>query len=278
MSSTCLRGGPRVLPPLRGAVSSTAGRVERCRARAHWTHRARHWPRSCYRPCGQGLALGRTVGSKIVAYAERDGASALWRGNVPPGPQYWKPRPGAVEAPWAPLAGTWKTWFLASPSEFRPPPPPRYGSKELRNEAIYVMTVGNHLSDRQKEIADYWFGQIGGPQPPGLWNQIALTMVTERRLSFPAIARIFAVLNMGLADAGVAAWDCKYTYLSPRPENVILDLGLAKSWKPHLTTPPFPSYVSAHSTYSGAASVILSYFFPGNSGDLRDIAEQALSF
>jgi membrane-associated phospholipid phosphatase len=80
---------------------------------------------------------------------------------------------------------------------------------------------------------------------------------------------------MALADAGVAAWDAKYTYWQPRPINVIHDLGLAPAWHPLLETPVFPSYVSGHSTYSGAAAEILAFAFPDDAELFRAKAREA---
>ena len=93
-------------------------------------------------------------------------------------------------------------------------------------------------------------------------------------------ARLFALLDISLADAGIAAWDAKYQYDFWRPitaiqkadtdgnANTIADA----NWQPLLTNPPFPEYVSGHSTFSGAAETILTSLlgdnvsFSGSSG------------
>ena len=81
----------------------------------------------------------------------------------------------------------------------------------------------------------------------------------------PKATRVFALLNVAQADAGVAAWDTKYAYWFPRPENGIRDLGLDRRWKPYLATPFFPAYVSGHATYSAAAGEVLAHLFPADS-------------
>ena len=78
--------------------------------------------------------------------------------------------------------------------------------------------------------------------------------------------------SIGLADAGIAAWDAKYTYTSWRPITAIQQADtdgnsntLADpNWKPLITTPPFPEYVSGHSTFSGTAETILSALLGDN--------------
>ena len=88
-------------------------------------------------------------------------------------------------------------------------------------------------------------------------------------------ARVFALLNVAMADTGIATWDTKYAYWTARPENAIRSLGLARNWKPFLATPAFPSYVSAHSAYSGAASEVLAAIFPKDAAAFRAKARQA---
>jgi membrane-associated phospholipid phosphatase len=80
---------------------------------------------------------------------------------------------------------------------------------------------------------------------------------------------LFALLNIAMADAAVCAWDAKYTYDFWRPVTAIQqgdDDGNAatdadSAWQSYITTPPFPDYVSGHSTFSGAAATILAMFF-----------------
>ncbi len=88
-------------------------------------------------------------------------------------------------------------------------------------------------------------------------------------MSTPHVARAFALLNVAQADAGNAAWDCKYALWSPRPVNAVRDLGLDPNFTSFLPTPVFPSYISGHSTYSAAASDVLSYLFPVKAAGLQ---------
>jgi membrane-associated phospholipid phosphatase len=82
------------------------------------------------------------------------------------------------------------------------------------------------------------------------------------------------VLNTAQADAFIACWDAKYTFWTLRPVTAIRRF-IDPSWGSYIVTPPFPSYVSGHSTTSGVASTVLGAFFPYRSGELNAMAEEA---
>ena len=224
-----------------------------------------------------GLALGRAVADAVIAHARTDGSDHHFEGQIPTGAGVWAPPPAArpdQRQPVEPLAGTWRTW-VTDLKAVRPGPPPEYGSPQFVTEAREVLETRRNLTDQQKKVAQYWAGGAGTPLPPGIWNQILLDTVREQRLSTPRIARDFALLNVAQADAGNAAWDCKYMFWSPRPVNAIRDLGLDPEFTSFLPTPNFPSYISGHSTYSAAASEVLGYLFPENAADFRAKAQEA---
>jgi membrane-associated phospholipid phosphatase len=224
-----------------------------------------------------GLALGRAVADAVIAHAKTDGSDHHFEGVIPTGTGLWAPPPSArpdQRQPVEPLAGTWRTW-VTDMKAVRPGPPPEYGSPQFVVEAQEVLDTTRKLTDEQKRIAQYWAGGAGTPLPPGIWNQILLDTVREERLSTPRIARDFALLNVAQADAGNAAWDCKYQFWSPRPVNAIRDLGLDPNFTSFLPTPVFPSYVSGHSSYSAAAAEVLGYLFPDKAADFKAKAQEA---
>ncbi|MDQ4072497.1 MAG: phosphatase PAP2 family protein [Actinomycetota bacterium] len=222
-----------------------------------------------------GLALGRAVAAKVIARARTDGAGRRWDGKRPRGPGYWEPPPGSVARPVSPMAGTWRTWVLRSGSDLRPPPPPAFRSAAFRGEAEEVVRVSRQLTPDQKRIAKFWEGGEGTALPPGIWNRVVLAYLRHARLGIARSTRALALLNVGMSDAGVAAWDAKYAYWNPRPENAIRDLGLDRRWKPYLETPFFPAYVSGHATYSGAAGEVLAHLFPEDADLFRAKAREA---
>ena len=130
------------------------------------------------------------------------------------------------------------------------------------------------LTPEQRAIALFWADGPGTETPPGHWNRIALDIVTAQRLAPREAARTFALLNTAQADAFIAAWDAKYAYWSERPIQAI-HRTITPDWSPFIPTPPFPGYVSGHSTTSGAASVVLGRLFPAYSRELAEMANEA---
>lgn len=222
-----------------------------------------------------GLALGRAVAGKVIARARTDGSQETSHASLPRGRAHWAPPIGGAPNPASPLAGTWRRWVLTSGSQFRPPPPPRFGGAKFLSEVHEVMRVRDALTPQQQRIAHFWAGAVGSPLPPGVWNQIAVAYAGRDQLDTPRAARLFALLNVAMADTATATWDAKFAYWSPRPENAIRDLGLDRRWRSFLATPPFPAYVSAHSSFSGAASEVLATLFPSDAPQFRRKAEQA---
>ena len=109
----------------------------------------------------------------------------------------------------------------------------------------------------QTEIALVWADGRGTVTPPGHLNQIAVMFVEANRLSIVDSARVMALLNIAMADAAIVAWDMKYIYQLARP----ITMFEGEGWEPLITTPPFPEYVSGHSTFSGAAAEVLTQLF-----------------
>ena len=210
-----------------------------------------------------GLALGRAVAAKVLERARADGADRKWDGRVPGGaPEFYEAPPGSAAKPVQPLAGTWRPWVLRSGRELRPPPPPAFGTEGFEEQVRLTVRAKEQLTRAQEKAARFWAGGEGTPLPPGVWIQVVLESLKTEPLSTPQAARLFALLTVAMADAGVASWDAKYAYWYPRPESGIRDSGLYPGWKPLLATPFFPAYVSGHATYSGAAAEVLAYEFP----------------
>ena len=223
-----------------------------------------------------GLELGRKVAEAVVAYGKADGSDQVWDGQRPGGrPRYWEPPTGKVANPVSPLAGTWKTWVLESGSQFRPGPPPIFGTPEFEAQAREVVAAKQNLTEEQKRAATFWAGGQGTPLPAGVWNEVTLAYLRDLKPSEPQAERVMALANVAMSDAGVAAWDAKYTYWDPRPENGIRDSGVDPNWEPYIDTPFFPSYISGHATYSGAISEVLSFIFPDREEDFRAKALEA---
>ena len=121
----------------------------------------------------------------------------------------------------------------------------------------------------QTVVALFWADGPGTVTPPGHWNIIARDLATQRKLSLAENARLFALLNITVADAAILCWDCKYDCNFWRPITAIREADTDKNpatekdpaWTPLIETPPFPEYTSGHSTFSSAAATVLAAFF-----------------
>jgi membrane-associated phospholipid phosphatase len=223
-----------------------------------------------------GLELGHKVAEKVIAYAKADGAESRCDKKVPGRPpRYWAPPPGSVANPVQPCAGAWKTWVMTSGNQFRPGPPSVFGSDQFLAQAREMVAVKNALTEEQKKAATFWAGGQGTPLPAGVWMNVLLAYLRNELPTEPKSERTLAMAAVAMSDAGVAAWDAKFTYWDPRPENGVRDSGVDKTWEPFIDTPFFPSYVSGHAAYSGAAAEVLSYLFPNDSADFHAKAAEA---
>lgn len=170
---------------------------------------------------------------------------------------------------------------LTSSDQFRPMPPYSWANSkdEYLLQATELIEISAHLTDREKVIAEYWADGPGSVTPPGHWCRFAQFISARHHLGLDAEVKLFFVLTNALFDASIATWDAKRTYDSVRPITAIHFLFAGKKiqawggaykgtreidgadWQPYLkTTPPFPEYVSGHSTFSAAAAEVLRRF------------------
>lgn len=228
------------------------------------------------------LQLGQQVGLRVVQYGDTDGAQKGWNGlrlqwygeGRYYGPGSWEPTPPYFYyPPDEPFALNWRTWTLQSGAQFRPEPP-LFGSPEYIADLQEVISVNQNLSAEQLKTAKFWVDGSGTVTPAGHWNQIALDRVREAKLDEATVVRLFAQLNMAEADTFIAAWDAKYTYWTVRPITAAKQI-LGLDFKPALLTPPFPSFVSGHAAFSGAAARILGAYLPQQAAQLDALAEEA---
>jgi hypothetical protein len=222
-----------------------------------------------------GDALGRAVAEQVIRHGNNDGSSqAVWAGNppIPTGPGYWYPATGTgptAPPPVLPLWGTVRPWLVRDIVAMRAGPPPAFGSPAYEKDLSEVRQISDTRTEQQVAIVRLWSDGAGTATPPGHWNQIACDLAAAAGLSEIRTARALALLNMAQMDASICCWDTKYHYYMIRPSEadpqITLPVGL----------PNFPSYTSGHSSFSGAASEVLSYLFPGDADNLRAMAQEA---
>lgn len=220
-----------------------------------------------------GISVGGQMATAMIAARSADGSTF----NPPytPGtnPGDWRPTPPGFQPPALPGWGSVTPFGIPSGSAFRPPAPPALTSAQYTAAWNEVKELGSATSATrtadQTQIAIFWRAGGGTNTPPGMWNNIAQVVGTAQGNTLEENARMFALLNLGTADAGVAAWDAKYTYNHWRPIAGIreadtdgnADTTADPSWTPLFATPNHPSYVSGHSTFSAVSAAILADFF-----------------
>ena len=152
----------------------------------------------------------------------------------------------------------------AAPGAFRPVGPPDLESPRYFAELEEVRTLGAAVDSartpEQTEIARFWADGAGTETPPGHWNSIAREVSASTGNTLEQNARLFALLNVAMADGAICAWDAKYTYNFWRPVTAIR-ASVDPAWSSFIPTPPFPDYVSGHSTFSGAGAIVLAMFY-----------------
>jgi len=131
-------------------------------------------------------------------------------------------------------------------------------------ELSIVKAAMDNLTPLQKKIAVYW----GDGPATKQWTPIIDRLIDTYNLSPVRAARVLAGVQAGINDAFNVAWYYKYLWDVPRPNQ--LDQKLVT----FICTPKFPTYPSGHSVISGAAQVILSYFFTPESDRLKQLAEE----
>jgi hypothetical protein len=220
-----------------------------------------------------GKAWGYTVADAIWNWRLTDGIA-------PPPPPFlgaavtgvWRPTPLKFAPGAGPQFATMTPWVLTRPSQFRLPPPLALDSAEYATELneIEVMGVysGSGRNKDQSDLALFWAGNTAL-----YWNRIAVDLSKARGLSLTENAHLFALMNVSMADAGIACWDSKYRYVFWRPITALRE-GMTPAdadpdWVPWLDffptgTPPHPEYPSGHSTVSGSAAFVLSREFGEN--------------
>src|SRR5947199_4932727 len=212
-----------------------------------------------------GIVWGEFVANQILAARANDGHDAI----VPPpggsGPGVWISTPPAFLPYLLPQWGVVRPFAMNSSSQFRPPGPPSLDSQQYAADYEEVKelgpAVGSTRTEDQTEIALFWADGAGTETPPGHWNSIAQIIADAQRNTLEENARLFALLNIAMADAAICAWDAKYTFDFWRPVTAIAFAEPELNWMSFIVTPPFPDYVSGHSTFSAAAATVLPLFY-----------------
>jgi hypothetical protein len=234
-----------------------------------------------------GAAFGKLVADCMLAERADDGSTDVVTYVPGDEPDDWQPTPPAFGPAAIPQWATVEPFGITSPDQFRADPPPSLDSPEFTQAFDQMKAIGAINSStrtaEQTDIARFWAGPSGTVQPPGHWNSIARGVADAQDNSLAENARMMALLNIGMADALIAAWDTKFEYSFVRPVTAIRnadndgnpDTAADPAWSPLLTTPGHPSYMAAHSALSATAATVLAEFFGNDAIAFTSSAEVA---
>jgi hypothetical protein len=207
-----------------------------------------------------GIAFGILAADNVIALRATDGRNAPVLFTKAPAPGVWRPTPPANLAMFVPWMGAVTPLLVHSGSQFgEPGPPPALTSKRYTRDFREVKALGSAGSTArtidQTNTALFFSGNAT--------IQYIATLVDQmqtRHLDIVDSARLFAAVDMSMADAVISVWDAKLLYGFWRPISAI---NLADTdgnprtiadttWVPLLVTPPYPDYVSGYSGVTGA--------------------------
>lgn len=259
-----------------------------------------------------GVAWGQSVATDIITWRSTDGASGAQTPYTVSGLGHWQPTDPNVQQPVYPSWGSVTSFSIPSTSSVLPSTPAGYNSGDVSTTTLSAVLNGasnatltgylstatyatdyNQVKDLgsltsltrttdQTNAAFFWAAGAGTVTSTGIWNNIAESIATDVTYGFNYTleenARLFAALNVALADAGIASWDAAYDVDFWRPVTAVAfesdpfnpdadsnpltsgELG----WTPLLNTPDFPEYASSSAALGSAAGTVLAAFFGDN--------------
>ncbi len=255
--------------------------------------------------------IGNVAATALLDYRHHDGANQLgdepgsngkpysdwtyYQPVNPPGPapmvdpNRWQPIPfdngkgGTVTIGF--LTPQWyrvKPFALERSDQFRPGPPPKVGSAQLRKEVDECIAVNTNLTVEQKAVVEFMRDGPKSTGQSGHWLTLAKAVSRRDKNGIDRDVKLFFAVGNVCFDAFISNWDTKRHYDSSRPWSLVryyykgktvkcwggpgkgvIDLP-AEQWHPYspavFVTPPFPGYTSGHATVSGAGSKMLELF------------------
>ena len=206
-----------------------------------------------------GSAVGQAVAQQALARAATDGSDTKWTGTVPTGPGLW-----VGQDPLEPLMGAWKPWLMTRGDQFRPGPPPAFGSAEFQEELALLKRINSNPTPSQRAIATNFATKFFDI----IW-EAAYALVRRERLSVPREVRLLAPFAALYFDAYIAAHDAKYTYWQLRPN--MADPTIV----PLIRQPNHPAYVSNAAILASAVAELVGSMYPPEAARWQYLGEEA---
>ncbi|HLW50692.1 MAG TPA: vanadium-dependent haloperoxidase [Sphingobacteriaceae bacterium] len=213
-----------------------------------------------------GIALGKAAGQAILDARANDGSAGDPIGPVPPSETggVYQPVP-PFDFLFAPFWKEVKPFGLNKKDQFRVPSYPSLDSEAYVEAYNEVKEIGKRDSPSrtadQTAYAYFWyeFSEAG-------WNRVARLVATSKKMDLLETARLFALVDMGMADAYIAGWDSKFYHNFWRPYTAIRNAHIDENeqteadllWEAEMPTPPVQDYPSTHSALGSAAASILA--------------------
>jgi hypothetical protein len=213
----------------------------------------------------QGIRYGERAAERVIELRADDGRFAPIVFNPPLAPGVWRPTPPAMAPFFDPWLGQVDPFVLNSPTQFDPGPPPPIASdlyvEEFEEVRDYGVNVGSLRSAQQTQTA-LFFSDVGvGPLQAGLRD-----LVTRRGLNISDSARLFAAVDLSMADSAIAVWNAKFHYGWWRPITAIREADTdgnpstagVPGWTSLIPSPPYPDWPGGLNGVFGAASTALT--------------------
>jgi hypothetical protein len=215
-----------------------------------------------------GIAFGIRAADNLIALRADDGRDAPIFFTQPPAPGVWRPTPPSVLSMFDPWLGFVTPLLVHSATQFGPPPPPALTSDQYTRDFNEVKSLGSH--DSAARTADQTATALFFSGNAFIQDNAALRdQATLRNLDIVQSARMFAAVDMSMADAIITVWRAKYDYGYWRP---ITAINLADTdgnpattadptWVPVINTPAYPEYTSGYNVVTAATTGGLEELF-----------------
>jgi len=205
----------------------------------------------------QGTAFGNRAADSLIALRAHDGRNAPISFTQPPAPGVWRPTPPGLVPMSAPWLGFVTPLLVHSATQFAPPAPPKLTSARHTRDFAEVKALGS-VNSTVRTPAQTSTAQFFSGNPLPQYNAALRDQVSVRHLDIADAARMFAAIDMSVADAEISVWHAKYIHGLWRPITAInladTDGNPATSadtaWAPMITTPPYPEYPSGYNAFN----------------------------
>ena len=205
----------------------------------------------------RGIAFGIRAADSLIRLRAGDGRNAPILFTRPPAPGVWRPTPPAFLPMSAPWLGFVTPLLVHSATQFAPPAPPALTSARYTRDFNEVKALGS-LTSTERTAAQTRTATFFSGSALVQYNAALRDQVTVRHLDIVDAARMFAAIDMSVADAEITVWRAKYVYGFWRPITAINlagtdgnpDTAPDPSWVPLFNTPNYPEYPSGYNAFN----------------------------